>query len=65
MPVVLGGGILSSRDPILIDSCAVELLRRGVRGRIVLPDRAPVAGAVDLARAALAARGRDQHRQAQ
>jgi N-acetylglucosamine kinase-like BadF-type ATPase len=65
VPVVLGGGILASRDPILLEACADELARRGVRGPMVLPDRPPVAGAVDLAREALAAVGRVQPPQGQ
>ena len=60
VPVVLGGGILASRDPILLAACAAELVRRGVRGQMVVPDRPPVAGAVDLAREALAGRDLDQ-----
>ncbi len=55
VPVVLGGGILAARDPILLGACATELARRGVRGPMVLPDRPPVAGAIDLARDALGA----------
>ena len=65
VPVVLGGGILASRDPILLEACAAELVRRGVRGQMVVADRPPVSGAVDLAREALAGRDVDQHPPAQ
>ena len=60
VPVVLGGGILAGRDPILLEACAAELELRGVRGQMVIPVRPPVAGAVDLAREALAGRDVDQ-----
>ena len=65
VPVVLGGGILAGRDPILLEACAAELERRGVRGQMVVADRPPVAGAVDLAREALARRDVDQRLQGQ
>lgn len=49
VPLVLGGGILAGRDPILLDACRAALAEQGLRARIILPEHDPVVGALVLA----------------
>ncbi len=52
VPVVLGGGIGSSGDPLLMAALAAELASRAPYARVEVVARPPVDGAVDLALAA-------------
>jgi N-acetylglucosamine kinase-like BadF-type ATPase len=53
VPVVVGGGIGASGDPLLADSIAVGLVVRAPKARWLRLDRPPVLGAVAEARRAL------------
>lgn len=52
--VVLGGGVLAARDPLLIGQISAGLVQLCPRARIVIPDQPPVVGAVILGMAELA-----------
>jgi N-acetylglucosamine kinase-like BadF-type ATPase len=48
VPVVLGGGIAASGDELLLRAAADELAARAPRARLVVSQRPPVDGALDL-----------------
>ena len=52
VPVVLGGGIGASGDPLLVNAVRRTLDERAPRARLVIVSAAPITGAVQLARAA-------------
>lgn len=55
VPVVLGGGIGSSQDPVLLEALEVELAVRAPGATIEVASRPPVDGALELALAQVAA----------